>query len=207
MPSSLTHPPLSLLQTFACKDTLPLVPDQVWQLEQGIVRTLTWDSEGHITTLGIWGRGDVVGLPLTQLSPYQMECLTPVAVTEIPLGSQSRYWQEALLNHLCRSQELFSIVQNPSISAGLLNLLYWLATRFGREIADGWMLKPILTHKQLAEVIGSSRVTVTRILTRLEEEGRLLRIRKRQGYGSHSVAAAGPSRAILLPKLETKGGY
>ncbi|NJL46135.1 MAG: Crp/Fnr family transcriptional regulator, partial [Leptolyngbyaceae cyanobacterium SM2_3_12] len=116
MLSSPSPPRLSIVQTFARKEFLPLIPDRVWLLEKGLVRTLSWNSEGRVTTFGIWGRGDVVGLPLSRLSPYQVECLTPVVVTEILPDDQSSFLYDALLKHLWYSQELFDIVQKTSVS-------------------------------------------------------------------------------------------
>jgi CRP-like cAMP-binding protein len=198
----MTHPQPSILQTFDFKASLPLLPDRVWLVERGIVRTLTWDDDGQVTTLGLWGRGDIVGLPLTRLSPYEIECLTSVAVTELPPGVQTRDWQQLLLNHLWRSQELFSLVQTVCLRVRLLKLLHWLAARFGRELPQGMLLPPLLTHKQFSEILGSSRVTVTRLLNILEQQGQLKRFRKRGSERPLTFATPGSSRAILLPHGE-----
>jgi hypothetical protein len=45
--------------TFKCKDLLPLKPNTLWTIDKGVVRSLTWDEEGRIITLGFWGEGDV----------------------------------------------------------------------------------------------------------------------------------------------------
>ncbi len=207
MPTLSPRPQLSVLQTFPIKTGLPPLRDRLWLIEQGLVRTLTWNQQGDIVTLGIWGRGEIVGLPLTQLQPYQMECLTPVTATELPMGSHSRYWQELLLNHLWRSQELFRLVQTPSLAEGLLGLLYWLAQRFGQPTTQGLLLEPVLTHQQLAETLGCSRVAVTRMLNQLEREGRLARLRDQERQLRellHQPLQLNPQRvgfrrAILLP--------
>ncbi|PSR16714.1 hypothetical protein C8255_16400 [filamentous cyanobacterium CCP3] len=193
-------PQLSILRTFAPRASLPPLGDRVWLIEQGIVRSLTWTEEGQVTTVGLWGQGDIVGSPLTRLTPYQMECLTPVTVTEGAFDSQSRYWQQLLLNHLWYSQELFRVVQTPCLAERLLQLLHWLADRFGHQTPEGTVLPPLLTHKQLSEVLGSSRVSVTRLLNSLEQQGQLVRFRKRRGENLSSCARPGSSRAILLPK-------
>lgn len=193
------RPQLSILQTFAPKEYLPLHRDRVWLIEQGIVRTLTWNEGGQLTTLGIWGQGDIVGLPLSQIRPYHIECLTPVAVAELPLGSQSRYWQDLLLNHLWRSQELFQVVHNPQMADRLLALLHWLAQRFGQPTPQGLMLDPVLTHQQIAETLGSSRVTVTRLLSTLERQGKIVRFRKQVRHLAYG-ATTRSRRALLLPE-------
>lgn len=196
------RPQLSILQTFSPKASLPPLGERVWLIERGIVRTLTWNVDGHVTTLGLWGREDIVGLPLTRLRPYQMECLTPVTVTEVPLESQGN-GQRLLLNHLWHSQELFSLVQIPGLADRLLQLLHWLADRFGHQTPEGMLLPPLLTHKQLSEILGSSRVTVTRLLNLLERQGQVVRFRKRSGKTAQAAARMpGSSRAILLPQRQ-----
>ncbi|WP_052050717.1 Crp/Fnr family transcriptional regulator [Leptolyngbya sp. KIOST-1] len=196
------HPQLSVLQTFDARSALPPLGDRVWLIEQGIVRALTWTAEGQVTTVGIWGQGDIVGLPLTRLSPYRMECLTQVTVTEVTVDTQTRFWRQLLLNHLCCSQELFCVVQTPCLAERLLQLLHWLAHRFGYQTPEGTVLPPLLTHKQLSEVLGSSRVTVTRLLNSLEQQGQLVRFRKRRGDNRHHGAMPGSSRAILLSQRQ-----
>ncbi|MEL6381162.1 MAG: Crp/Fnr family transcriptional regulator [Cyanobacteria bacterium J06626_18] len=191
--------PFSVLQAFRRKDCLPLMAHRVWRIEQGIVRTLTWDEAGHVTTFGLWGRGDLVGQPLTQQMPYQIECLTPVVATDISLGHHSHYWQSALLNHLWHSEELFRIAHQPTVMRRLTQLLHWLAQRFGKPVPQGQLLSPILTHQQLAEILGTTRVTVTRLLTRLEAEGQLVKFKKSAGNWTHGIDLEYEKRALLLP--------
>jgi CRP-like cAMP-binding protein len=203
MPSSLRSQ-LSIVHKFAHKANLPQRPDRLWLIEKGMVRSLTWNPAGYITTLGIWGQGDVVGLPLTPLRPYAMECLTPVVVTEVGLVSPNHPWPDLLLRHIWRSQELLNIVRQPTLAEGLLSLLYWLADRFGQPVEQGLLLEPVLTHQQISEVLGSSRVTVTRMLNQMEKEGRLWRLRDRERrlvtLLNQRPQLVRSRRAIVLPK-------
>ena len=55
-------------------------------------------------------------------------------------------------------------------------LLGWLAEKYG-EVGDrGCVLDLRLTHQAIAEMIGSSRVTVTRLLNVFEDEGKLQKL-------------------------------
>jgi CRP-like cAMP-binding protein len=193
-------PDLALLNRFSRKDCLPLLTDEVWQIEQGIVRTLTWSPQGQITTLGLWGQGEIVGQLLTKIMPYQMECLTPVLVKALPINNYSQYWRDALLNHLWRTQELFIIIHQSSVPERLLALLHWLAQRFGQQVPEGQILEPILTHQELSEILSASRVTVTRLLTRLEEKGKLVRLKKRDEKWPESQQISRRKKSILIPE-------
>ena len=60
------------------------------------------------------------------------------------------------------------------------NILSWIALKFGRDVADGRAIDLRLTHQELSELIGSSRVTVTRLLCALEREELLFRTDKQK---------------------------
>lgn len=180
---------LNLVQQFRRKAMLPLLPDRVWRIEQGLVRSLTWNEQGQVMTLGLWLPGDIVGLPLTQLRPFQLECLSAVVITE--QCPRDRSYPEALLKHLWRSEEFFTLVHQPCLSMRLMQLLYWLGQRIGQPRPAGQLIEPCLTHQQLAEALGTSRVTVTRLLKQLEQAGQLQR-------PQHRGRKTAPS-PILLP--------
>lgn len=59
----------------------------------------------------------------------------------------------------------------------LIKLLAWLSKRFGREVEQGRLIDMRLTHEDIADLLGSTRVTITRILKQLEEDGLIHRLR------------------------------
>ena len=154
-------------------DLLPLDIDCLWQIDSGFVRTLTWNDEGDLVTLGMWGPGDVVGRPLSTITPYQMACLTSVQVQPLPV---SPYLCDAMRLHVRSMEELLSIIICKRAPHRLLKFLHWLAHRFGRRVEQGQMIEVRLTHQLLAEITGITRVTTTRLLNQFEREGKLLRV-------------------------------
>lgn len=164
-------------RTFERRDHLPLSSNYVWQIEEGIARSLTWSAQGHLITMGIWGQGDIVGGPLSRLDPYQIECLHPITASCLHLD-QYLQWQDDILRHLWHSETLFKIVNQPCLLERLAQLLAWLAQRFGQTTSRGYLLAPILTHQEIAETLCTTRVTVTRMVARLEQEGRLIKSRR-----------------------------
>lgn len=161
-------------RTFSCNDSLPLEPDILWRIDRGVVRTLTWSDEGRPITLGFWGAGDVVGLPLSRIQPYQIECLTSAEVSLLP----SNLWYQAIdamVYHIQISEEVLSIIHNRPIPLRLLQLLGWLARKFGRAVEQGQLIELPLTHQALSEIICTTRVTVTRLLKQFEQEGIITR--------------------------------
>lgn len=168
-------PAMTDRRQFGRRTSLPLKSDCLWRIEQGIVRGITWLEDGTVFALGIWGPGDLVGRSLSTLDPYQIECLTSVEVTPLA-GTDWQHYPTSLLSQWQQLEELAVIRSHKRVEDALLRLLLWLARRFGREVERGHLLELRLTHQDLAELIGSTRVTITRALSQLEEQGLINRL-------------------------------
>jgi len=156
---------------FKRRDLIPFKQHLLWRVDAGIVRTLTWDEEGTPLTLGFWGAGDLVGDPPSDLDPYEIECLTPVQVSLLPAGHW--YSQNAVRSHIQQAAIMLRILHCKRMRARLQQLLDWLGKRFGCKVEQGTLLELRLTHQAIADIIGSTRVTVTRLLHDLEAEGKV----------------------------------
>ncbi|MGJ5672107.1 MAG: Crp/Fnr family transcriptional regulator [Nostochopsis sp.] len=163
---------------FTRREVIPARNDVLWRIERGAVRTLTWSEDGTFITLGYWGLGDLIGYPLSRVKPYQIECLTSVEVSIVP----PHHWNQdvdALITHIQQAEELLSIVHRKPISIRLWQFLVWLSEKFGRDVEQGKLIELSVTHQEMAEVLNTTRVTVTRLLQQFEEEGNLLRHKRR----------------------------
>ncbi|MEM1172549.1 MAG: Crp/Fnr family transcriptional regulator [Cyanobacteria bacterium P01_H01_bin.35] len=169
--SLITAAPKLKSHQFKRRQLIPLTDVLLWRIDSGIVRTLTKNEEQNTITLGFWGRGDIVGQPLFPSYPYQVECLTIVEASILPRGYF--YAQEVMLSHIQRTQELLRIIHSRKIKWRLLRLLKWLAERFGNQLPEGQILDIRLTHQELADIISTSRVTVTRLLNEFEKEKKI----------------------------------
>lgn len=160
---------------FERRVTFPIETYNIWRIETGIVRTLTWLEDGSIITLGLWGEGDLVGQALSKMNPYTIECLTAVEVIGFA-------WQDGhqlttnLLNQIQQFEELSVIRSSKKLDIALIKFLSWLAKKFGRQIEIGYLIDFKLTHQDLAEILGVTRVSVTRALKQLEEKGIIERL-------------------------------
>lgn len=162
---------------FSRHDLIPLVPDPIWYIERGAVRTSAWDKEGTLLHSGYWGKGDVVGHPLLTAQPYQIYCLTNVVVKILP----QELWQQglnALLLHAQQTEELLRILHCQRVRQKLWKFLLFLSQKFGRDVEPGRLLDLPLTQLEIAQTIGTTRVTVTRMLQLFEAEGKLRRIQR-----------------------------
>lgn len=163
---------------FTRKEIIPPHQNVLWRIDRGVVRTLTWSEDGTFITLGYWGAGDLIGYPLSKINPYQIECLTSVEAIAIPQHLWHKYTND-LLAHIQYSEELLSIVHRKPVALRLWQFLVWLSEKFGRDLEQGRLIELYITHQEIAEVLNTTRVTVTRLLQQFEVEGVLVRYKRR----------------------------
>lgn len=161
-------------RTFAPSELIPLETDFYWLLQQGIVKTCTWTEEGHPITLGYWGEKDIVGQPLSLVYPCQVKCLTTVKALFVPAQQIDRIG-DFIHHHVRQTEELLYIIRSDKMYERLFKMLKWLGQKFGKEIEIGQLIDIHITHQDLAEIIGATRVTVTKLINQLEREGFLSR--------------------------------
>jgi CRP-like cAMP-binding protein len=168
----------STLRTFKRRESIPLNEGILWRIETGAARCFTLSDEGTIISLGFWAAGDIIGQPLSRIQPYQVECLADVAVYSL-LPSECWDLNQVMLSHIHQMQELLRIRSGP-IQQRLRQFLEWLAYKFGRETNQGALIELRLTHQDMADVVGTTRVTITRLLHQLERDGEIECTRQHQ---------------------------
>lgn len=163
-----TFCPIGTARKFRKRDRLPLDLGYLWDIESGFVRTLTWLEDGTIINLGVWGEGQKVGQSLSHIRPLEIECLSPVLAKAIVL-EDLQMENQVLRDHLQLTEELALIRSYPSVESRLIRFLVWLAERYGYVEPKGQALDFFLSHQDIAEYLGTTRVTITRIMSRLED--------------------------------------
>lgn len=159
----------SRVRTFYRHQTVAVKAGCLWQVNEGYFRTMTLTESGDIKTLGIWGAGDAIGLPFRRNYPFQIECLTTSKATLIQ--DQSVFGGQWLVSYLQQTESLLTIQYQNLVRDRLVLLLEWLGDRFGYQCERGTTIALRMTHQELSEAINSTRVTVTRVLKELEDDG------------------------------------
>jgi CRP-like cAMP-binding protein len=165
-------------QFFKSREHLPLIPNALWSISSGVVKTYTIIDNGKIITLGFWGDEDVVGQSLSTVRPYFIECITDVEAFSISLEQSSQVC-EAIISHGRHTKQLMYIVRIPRVQKRLWLLLESLANRFGYVVKKGKLIDLRLTHQELADTIGTTRITVTKLLNSFEREDLISRHRNK----------------------------
>ncbi|MBE7382276.1 MAG: Crp/Fnr family transcriptional regulator [Leptolyngbya sp. SIO1E4] len=169
------HP---MIHQFKRREIIPLRKNILWHFKTGAARLLTLSEEGTAITLGFWGAGDLTGQPLIGIQPCELECLMDVEAVRLHL-EQCRELQSVTMAHLHQMQALIRMRQG-NIPQRLQRLLTWLGQEFGCPTEGGQLIQLRLTHQELADTIGTTRVTVTRLMQNLEQQGSLYYSRRQQ---------------------------
>lgn len=172
---TLAMPARPLRLTLRADDHLPA--DLSWRIDDGYIRANTWNEEGESITLGIWGPGELITPTGCAVTPYELISLTKVVVVECePSESETLEFMRDLFT---QTTQLLQIHRVRPADSRLLRLLHWIGARFGRVSSSGTTLSledMNLTHRQLAEIGGMTRVTVTKSLTRFRSKGQVIKV-------------------------------
>ena len=151
---------------------------------RGIVQLSTFYANGDEAILGLVCSSMPFGLPLTQIQPYQAMALSDVVLMRLHQMEieQSPRLAQGIFRQLSRrvqqTETLLSILGERRIEDRLRHLLMLLQGEMGQATEDGVRINVRLTHQQLSSLIGTTRVTITRLLRQLREEG-FIRIEQR----------------------------
>ena len=153
-------------------------PRGVFILCNGRAKLTTTSTEGRTLIVKIAGAGEILGASATILGrPYEVsgETLEPSQVNFIRRDDFLRLlntYSEACMHTAQQLSEKYQSAQQEIRSLGLAQttseklaklILNWSAQ--GEETAEGTRLQVLLTHEEIAQMIGTTRETVTRLLS------------------------------------------
>jgi CRP-like cAMP-binding protein len=156
---------------------LSLQVEEIAIVCRGVVQLSTIHENGDETLLGLVGPSMPIGLPLTAIDSYQAIALTPVDILRLSIQeieasdvlAAGLYRQ--LVSRLKQAESWLALSGERPVSERLRSLLTLLAQEFGQVGTDGIYISIRLTHLQLANAIGATRVTVTRLLQDFRARG------------------------------------
>jgi CRP-like cAMP-binding protein len=152
-------------------------PHEVLIVCRGVVQLNTLYPNGDEGILGLVCPSMPFGLPFAQFTPYEAVALTEVVLMHLHLMEleQSPRLAQSLFRELVRrlqqTESLLAIAGYRRVDERLRQLLELLRQDLGQVTPQGTRLSIRLTHQQIAGLIGTTRVTVTRLLREFREEG------------------------------------
>lgn len=165
------------LYAYYSGESIPMELEEIWVVCRGVVQlsTLLYPS-GDEVLLGLAGASMPFGTPLSSLGSYHATALTNVDLLRLTLSDieSSPSLSQGIFYHLGRrlrqTEAILALVGYRRTEERLHHLLLVLKNEVGQPVEGGTRLDVRLTHQQLANAIGATRVTVTRLLGKLRSE-------------------------------------
>lgn len=157
-------------------EEIPLIAQGVWQVNRGFVQLFKVNSQGEETLLGWSQTANFFGLWFTNLDNFQAKALSDIylqwfSLTEIEDNpSLAQTILSETVTRIRQTEELLAIATLKRVEDKLIKLLSLLGSYLGETKEDIIRIKVRFTHQNLADAIGTTRVTITRLLGEMQKQ-------------------------------------
>jgi CRP-like cAMP-binding protein len=158
------------LHHYAAKQKIPLYEDDVWIVYRGVVQIQTLHYSGDESIIGMLGPMMPFSRAFSDLDSYDVQALTEVDLLRLSWQdiqqspALAMEMNQLLTRRLEQMEILLVLLSKKQIEERLLRFLVFLAREFGKESPGGICIDIRLTHQQIANMVGTTRMTVTRLL-------------------------------------------
>ncbi|MEH1945120.1 MAG: helix-turn-helix domain-containing protein [Nostoc sp.] len=158
-------------------ETIPLNPLVILYVCQGLIKLSTYCETGEEVLIGLATTGMVFGSSLTSLNIYQATALSdvelvPIYAAEIATSPSLSHKLLPKINQRLRQTESFLVIcGRRRVQERLHHLLELLKREVGETVPEGTRLSVRFTHEDIASACCTTRVTITRLMGKLQEEG------------------------------------
>jgi CRP/FNR family cyclic AMP-dependent transcriptional regulator len=154
----------------------------LYLVSSGVLKAVVPTSMGKERIADLYGPGDVLGTAALDGGQHAETVIAVHDAKLVPLDPTQAMTDRRLRDHILRSlarqlrhaREALDDAELP-VGARVTKAFLRLVERFGQasDSGEGIKLPLALTHEDLASLTASSRVTITRILGELRQEGAL----------------------------------
>ncbi|MFQ6676332.1 MAG: Crp/Fnr family transcriptional regulator [Fidelibacterota bacterium] len=160
--------------------------DTIYFLKQGKVKISRIAEDGRTTTLQLVGPGEIFGESAI-LGQERHENIAEVVEDAVICSISKEQFQDLMRRNPQLNLTITKFIgfRIRKIEAYVEDLVFKDARErveaflkryvqtFGRRLVDGWMVRPFLTHQEIADLTATTRQTVNAILNQMEKEGRI----------------------------------
>jgi PAS domain S-box-containing protein len=177
---SLFDPDATQKQIYLKGETIRLKPETIWIVCSGIVKLTTICETGEEVLLGLAGTGvpfsaldlDSFGVcQATALSEVELTCFSWSEIAADPHLAQKLI--PKINQRLQQTTALLAISGKRHVKYRLYHLLLLLSKQVGQPTERGTRLSIRLTHNDFASACSTTRVTITRMLGKLQAERKI----------------------------------
>lgn len=163
--------PELLLHSYQKGEEISLFDPGFWQVYRGVVQLSKISSSGDEVILGWATDNNSFGYCSQNTYHYQAKALSdvylrwcsPLEIAKSP--DLARILVTQLSKRVIKTQQLLTIITGlRKVEDRLWQLLLMLKQEIGQSVINGTRLKIRFTHQNLAKILGTTRVTVTRLL-------------------------------------------
>lgn len=160
--------------------------DGLYQIKSGFVKVYRESEDGREKTLAILSAGDFLGEMAAFGPPTRSASAKTLEPTEVLFIHQQHFEEflrtipafgllitQTVTERLREANKQIAHLVNLSSHDKVIYQVIALIERYGCQGKKGLMLKPRLTHGDIASLAGVSRETVTKTLKKMKDEGRV----------------------------------
>jgi PAS domain S-box-containing protein len=165
------------IYTYTKGEYIPLNPLVIFYICQGLVKLNTFCETGEEILVGLATPQMVFGSSMTSLPIYQATALSDVKLVSIHLTEVavnpilSNILSPKINQRLKQTESLLVIFGTRKVEDRLYHLLQFFKQEIGEPVAEGTRLNLRFTHEEIASACGTTRVTITRLIGKLQQQG------------------------------------
>ena len=156
---------------------VPLLKNSIWLVVRGMVKLGAVSVHGDELLLGLAGPNEPFGEPFSTVEAYEavalsdcdLLCLTTAEVEQSPQLCIAM--MDAVAARYRQAEVMLALLGLRRVEERVRGFLEMLAQDYGQPCDDGLRLNLRLTHQEMASALSTTRVTVTRVIGLLRDEG------------------------------------
>ena len=156
---------------------MPLHKNRLWLVVTGMVKLGAVSVHGDELLLGLAGPHETFGEPLSTVQAYEAVTLTDCELVCMTMGEVrdspdlAHDFLGAVVMRHRQAEHLLSLLGLRRVEERVKGFLELLAQDYGQPCDQGLRLNLRLTHQEMASALSTTRVTVTRVIGLLRDEG------------------------------------
>ncbi len=156
---------------------VPLIKNSVWVVTTGMVKLGAVTEQGDELLLGLVGPQEPFGEPLSMVEAYEAFTLTDCDLTCFTLDeiARSPELSMAMVNavsaRLRQADCMLALLGLRRVEDRVRGFLELIAQEYGEACDQGLRVGLRLTHQEIASALSTTRVTVTRVIGQLKDQG------------------------------------
>ena len=156
---------------------VPLLKNSLWVVTKGMVKLGAVTEQGDELLLGLVGPQEPFGEPLSMVEAYEavtltdcdLTCLTLEEVAHSPELSMAMV--KAVSARLRQADYMLALLGLRRVEDRVRGFLELMAQEYGEPCDQGLRVGLRLTHQDIASALSTTRVTVTRVIGQLKDQG------------------------------------